>query len=70
MDFDIRYVPFSRLGSYMTFSLLPPEWGHKGLILRTMHGSGAGREAFRIELVRGGKAVEYRVRATPCARGR
>ncbi len=65
MQIRIEHVPFSRFGSYMTFSVLPREWGHKGLILRTMHGSGGRRESFRLALLRDGREVDYRVTATP-----
>ncbi len=65
MEFDISTVPFSRFGSYMTFNLMPPRWGQKGLLLRTVQTAGAAREAFRMALVSGGKEVPYRVIATP-----
>jgi len=48
----------------MTFSVLPPEWGHKGLTLRTMHRKNS-HETFRIELQRNGESVDYTVEATP-----
>ncbi len=64
--FDIRIenVPFARAGSYMTFSVLPPEWGHKGLMLRTMH-KNMHHETFRIIMLHDGRDLDYSVSATP-----
>ena len=65
MEFDIAAVPFSRFGSYMALNVLPPHWSLKGLILRTMRGTFASREAFVLEPMRGREPVPYEVRARP-----
>ncbi len=64
MKIHIENVPFARWGSYLTFSVLPPEWGQKGLVLRTMHKKGQ-HQVFEMKLLRDGKEVEYSVEATP-----
>lgn len=64
MQIKIEHVPFARFGSYLTFSILPPFWGHPGLVLRTMHGW-RSREAFRLVMTREGREVAYTVSATP-----
>jgi hypothetical protein len=64
MNIDIDHVPFARLGSYLTFSVLPSEWGHTGLVLRTMHLVGP-HEVFHIHVLRDGEPVSYDVTATP-----
>jgi putative isomerase len=79
--FDIGKVPFSRFGSYMAFSMLTDTRrgipgsglyapaGVPGLYLRNLHGgSGLGdleHPVFRIELVKNGSFVNFRVQATP-----
>ncbi len=60
----VQHTPFARAGSFMTFSVLPPAWGHEGLILRTMHRR-RFHETFKIRLLRDGEPVSYSVRATP-----
>jgi len=60
----IEHTPFARAGSFMTFSVLPPTWGHEGLILRTMHRR-QFHEVFRITLSKDCKPVKYAVEATP-----
>ena len=65
MQFDISAVPFSRFGSYMAFGIMPPVWHQPGLLLRTMHGVHTSREVFRVEPVRGGRPLPYRITATP-----
>ncbi len=67
MPIDVSKTPFSMRGSHMCFSVVPPGWGHKGLLLRTMHGfyGGGWREAFRLSLVCEGQEREYTVQADP-----
>ncbi len=60
---QIEHTPFARAGSFMTFSMLPPAWGHEGLLLRTMHRK-QFHETFRIHLFRDGEKTPYRVEAT------
>lgn len=64
MNIQIDHVPFARCGSYMTFSVLPPFWGHTGLMMRTMH-RGQFHEAWRLKLIRDGAEIDYSVSATP-----
>jgi hypothetical protein len=64
MNIHIEHVPFARYGSFLTFSVLPPAWGHKGLILRTMHKKGM-HECFRLALVKNDREQRYTVSATP-----
>ena len=65
MNFDVSQVPFSRFGSYLAFSIVPPSWGHKGLLLRTVRIAGGLRELFRLALLHGGREVPYTVTASP-----
>ena len=66
IHFDLAKVPFSRFGSYLAFSHLAATAEYpQGLYLRTMHGSVAQREVFRIELMQSGKPVPFREVASP-----
>ncbi len=65
MQFRVDEVPFSRFGSYMALGFVPPVWHQPGMLLRTMHGVMSSREVFRVEPVRGGRPLPYRVTATP-----
>lgn len=65
--FDLRTIPFSRFGSFLTISYLPASAGRpEGLYLRTVRGgdesSGA---AFLIELVDGTESVDFTTDASP-----
>lgn len=64
LRFDLRHVPFSRFGSYLTFSHLeradPP-----GLYLRTVHGDAEAPELFQISLHHGGIPVAFEEIASP-----
>ena len=58
MTFDIKYIPFSRYGSYFSFSYISKEvWGRdfkvdkEGLYLRTLHGNAKLKEIFLLELI-------------------
>jgi len=64
MQINVQNAPFSRAGSSLAFSILPPAWGHKGLVMRTP--VGGSRDAFRIVLMKGGKEQDYKITATPC----
>jgi len=66
IHFDISKVPFSRFGSYIAFShLAGSKTLPEGLYLRTIHGSVARREVFRVELLHAGKPVGFRAAAMP-----
>jgi putative isomerase len=66
IQFDLRFVPFSRFGSYLAFSHLataePP-----GLYLRTVHDNASSQEVFHIELLDQGVSVPFRELATPAS---
>ena len=52
VNFDLRYVPFSRCGSYFAFSRMNrTDQRPAGLYLRTVHGDARVQEVFRIELI-------------------
>ena len=61
--FDLAQVPFSKLGSYLSISIL--DWGQlgKALYLRTYFGKAP--QVFKIQLLRDGQPVDYTVDATP-----
>lgn len=70
MSFDLRYVPFSRYGSYLAFSYFTGAGTQPaGLYLRTTHGGfniGArGGQIARIELLSNQVPVPFRVTAVP-----
>jgi hypothetical protein len=81
LSLDLRRVPFSRFGSYMTFSMLTdmgPDHpmtglyapnGIPGLYLRNLHGgTGAStpvHPVFHIELLKSGSSESFNVKATP-----
>jgi putative isomerase len=65
MEFNVNEVPFSRFGAYMAFSVVPPVWHQPGLLLRTMQGAFSSLEVFRVEPLREGRPVPYRMTATP-----
>lgn len=71
LTFDPAVIPFSRRGSWMGFSWIPPERiAHRGLkaglYLRTMQGAIAGgREIFRMELRKGQHPVPFRATGSP-----
>jgi putative isomerase len=66
IHFDVRRVPFSRFGSYISISDLsdyPGTLRQSGLYLRTMHQGGSN--AFELQLMRNGNAVPPVESATP-----
>ena len=66
MDIDLNRVPFSRYGSYFTFSVLPAQSGRlQGLYFRTVHGGASSHEIARLELTMEGQPVPYTIQATP-----
>ncbi len=73
MTFDLRIVPFSRLGSYMAISHLDADRiarrGSKemtpGLYLRTLHGEARSPDVFHMALTRGGRPVACREEPSP-----
>ena len=65
MNFDLRYVPFSRYGSYLACSLLARTPGDPPTLwLRQMSGHGQ-KEAFRLEVLAEGQPVPFETVATP-----
>jgi len=66
VQFDLSKVPFSRFGSYMSFShLRQSEALPEGLYLRCLHGGLALREVFRLEVLRGRDPVPFKEIAAP-----
>lgn len=69
MNFDIKQVPFSRYGSYISFSKIAKELaGKKGgevLYLRTIHGDSPVKEVFEIGLSHNGNEVPFEIHASP-----
>jgi putative isomerase len=66
IHFDVKRVPFSRFGSYLSISDLSdfqPPLRRSGLYLRTLHGG--GKNAFQLQLTRAGIAIPFTVSATP-----
>jgi putative isomerase len=66
IHFDVKRVPFSRFGSYLSISDLSdfqPPLRRSGLYLRTMHEG--GKNAFQLQLTRAGVAIPFTVSATP-----
>jgi putative isomerase len=66
IHFDVKRVPFSRFGSYLSISDLgdfQPPLRRSGLYLRTMHED--GKNAFQLQLTRAGVAIPFTVSATP-----
>jgi putative isomerase len=64
--FDIRRVPFSRFGSYLSISdtsEFQPPFRQDGVFLRTMHDG--GQRAFQFQLLRDGQPVPFETIATP-----
>ena len=65
MTFDIRRVPFSRAGAYLSFSHILKDMD--GLFIRVIHGENWGRPIFKIELAAGGQTVPFREVADPAS---
>jgi hypothetical protein len=66
IHFDVKRVPFSRFGSYLSISDLSdfqPPLRRSGLYIRTMHQG--GRNAFQLQLTRAGAPIPFTVSATP-----
>jgi putative isomerase len=66
IHFDVKRVPFSRFGSYLSISDLSdfqPPLRRSGLYLRTMHEG--GHNAFQLQLTRAGVTIPFTVSATP-----
>ena len=64
VEFDPAQCPFSRFGSYFSLSTIAGDWGElgKGLYLHTHHGGST--QAFKLEPIRGGEALEFEIHAT------
>lgn len=72
MNFNVKQVPFSRAGSYLSFNRLTAKRAKElgktaALYLRTVHGGVdmRDREIFRVELLRHGRPVKAREIASP-----
>jgi len=66
IQFDVSKVPFSRYGSYISFSHLPQsEDLAEGLYMRCLHGGVSRREVFRLEVLQGRDAVPFKEIASP-----
>lgn len=66
IHFDIRRVPFSRFGSYLSISDMTgfeAPLHREGVFLRTMHGG--GQPAFQLQLLKDGQPVPFDTSATP-----
>src|ERR1700733_2533022 len=66
IHFDVKRVPFSRFGSYLSISDLSDfqaRLRRRGLYLRTMHEG--GKNAFQLQLPRAGVTIPFTVSATP-----
>ena len=71
MTYDLRFVPFSRYGSYFAFSMMEPGGNYfqgtknaSELWLRTVSSAGE-RSLFRIELLEHGQPVPFETSASP-----
>lgn len=70
MQFDIRNVPFSRRGSWLSLSLITSRFaervGAEGLFLRTVRDCGRGQEVFKLALLaEGGMELPFEAKASP-----
>ena len=70
MNFNLKIIPFSRYGSYMVFSYLPPAaTRQEGLYLRTVRGPALStrprQETFRIQLTQAGQPVPFQIVTSP-----
>lgn len=69
MNFDINKIPFSRYGSYLSFSVIDENYkkgyAKKGLYLRTIHGAPRTKEIFLFEPLKDESILKYRTEATP-----
>ena len=66
IQFDLSKVPFSRYGSYITFSHVKESASlPEGVYLRTLHGAISRKELFRVELLQGRNPVPFKEIATP-----
>lgn len=66
INFDVKRVPFSRFGSYLSISDLSdfqPPLRQNGLYLRTMHQG--GKNAFQLQFIHAGEPVPFTTSATP-----
>ncbi len=65
MKFDLSRVPFSAHGSLLCLSILPPDWGRPGVVLRNVRAVFGMRELFQIKLLVDGRECDPEVEATP-----
>src|SRR6201996_1001054 len=66
IHFDVKRVPFSRFGSYLSISDLSDFQAplrRSGLYLRTMHEG--GKNAFQLQVTRAGVTIPFTASATP-----
>ena len=64
MHIDISDVPFSRYGSYMSLNILPAEWNHPGVALRSMRTGGGVKEAFNLIPTKNADEIECQFQCT------
>ncbi|QIB27034.1 amylo-alpha-1,6-glucosidase [Caloranaerobacter azorensis] len=67
MEFDVKFIPFSRYGSYLVFSHISGSDKIKeGLYLRSIHGGDDDMKIiFRLELIKEGEAIPFQEIASP-----
>jgi len=70
INYDINQIPFSRYGSYISFSFIDERWDAKqdfarGLYLRNIHGDSPSKEVFRIEASFQGNSLPFSVSYIP-----
>lgn len=65
MQFDLRAVPFSTFGTYMSLNHIGTPGKDEALCLRSMYGTSSSREVFNIEVTREGTPVPFREMASP-----
>ncbi|NQT60110.1 MAG: hypothetical protein HQ557_14095 [Bacteroidetes bacterium] len=69
MNFDIKDIPFSRYGSWLSISMIEGAFaqrkGVRGLVLRTVRACNFHPEMFVLQLLDGGEVVTYDIEASP-----
>lgn len=69
MKFNINEVPFSRYGSWLSFSWIEGKFAEKigveGLVFRTVRDCGFNSEMFTLQLVKENKVIPFETIATP-----
>jgi putative isomerase len=69
MNFDIKDIPFSRYGSWLSISMIEGAFAKRknvqGLVLRTVRAGNFHPEMFVIELLDNNEVVDYEIEASP-----